>query len=205
VTYSWVLAQEAYGLFYSEEFPEAVRVARHAQTVAPKTPCVGAVLAAALEARALGVLGRADETRAALREAEAILLGLDDATVAASAFGYDEAQLRFHEGNALTHLGDAKAAWKAQERALALVPAADFMDRALTRLDRAVCLARDGDASAAALEALDTLTGLSPEQRRGIISRRAEQVVARLPGPRGAPPPARELRDLLMLPASTEC
>jgi tetratricopeptide (TPR) repeat protein len=204
-TYSWVLAQEAYGHFYSDDFPEAVRVARHAQTVAPKTPCVGSVLAAALEARALGVLGRADETHAALREAEAILMGLDDATVAASAFGYDEAQLRFHEGNALTHLGDTKAAWRAQERALALVPAADFMDRALTRLDRAVCLARDGDASAAASEALDTLMGLSPEQRRGIISRRAEQLVARLPERRRAPSTARELRDLLMLPASTEC
>ena len=204
VTHSWVLAQEAYGHFYSEDFPEAVRVARRAQTVAPKTPCVGAVLAAALEGRALGVLGRPDETLAALREAERILEGLDDAIVAASAFGYDEAQLRFHEGNALTHLGDTKAAWRAQERALALVPAADFMDRALTRLDRAVCLARDGDASAAASEALDTLTGLSPEQRRGIISRRAEQLVARLPGPHRAPPPARELRDLLMLPASTE-
>jgi len=94
-TYSWVLAQEAYGHFYGDDFREAVRVARQAQVVAPKTPSVGAVLAAALEARALGVLGRADETHAALREAERILLGLDDATVAASAFGYDEAQLRF--------------------------------------------------------------------------------------------------------------
>jgi len=111
----------------------------------------------------------------------------------------------FHEGNALTHLGDTKAAWGAQEQALALVPAADFMDRALTRLDRAVCLANDGDASAAASEALDTLVGLSPEQRRGIISRRAEQLVADLPGRREASPPARELRDLLMLPTSTEC
>src|SRR2546430_2024307 len=135
-TYSWVLAQEAYGHFYSEDFPEAVRVAHHAQTVAPRTPCVGAVLAAALEARALGVLGRADKVHAALQEAEKILDALDDAIVAASAFGYDEAQLCFHEGNALTHLGDTKAAWRAQERALALMPAADFMDRALTRLDR---------------------------------------------------------------------
>src|SRR5439155_26180191 len=137
-TYSWVLAQEAYGHFYSEDFPEAVRVARHAQTVAPRTPCVGAVLAAALEGRALGVLGRADETHAALREAERIREGLDDAIVAAPAFGFDEAQPRFHEGNALTHLADTKAPWRAQERALALGPAAASMDRPWTRPARGV-------------------------------------------------------------------
>src|SRR2546430_9340131 len=52
VTYSWVLAQEAYGHFYSHDPAEAVNVAQHAQAVVPVTPCVGAVLAAALEARA---------------------------------------------------------------------------------------------------------------------------------------------------------
>ena len=78
------------------------------------------------------------------------------------------------------------------------------MDRALTELDRAVCLARDGDASSAASRALHTLLGLSEQQRRGIISRRAEQIAAALSRPGQAPPPLRELRDLLMLPARTE-
>ncbi|HMC09361.1 MAG TPA: helix-turn-helix transcriptional regulator [Actinomycetota bacterium] len=203
VTYSWVLAQEAYGHFYSDDFPEAVNVARHAKAVVPKRPGVGAVLAAALEARALAALGRA-EASATLREAEAIFAALDNDAVTASAFGYNEAQLRFHEGNALTHLGDTKAALSAQDRALALLPAGDFMDRALTELDRAVCLARDGDASAAASGALDTLLRLSEQQRQGIISRRAEQLVAALPRQGQAPAPARELRDLLIIPARTE-
>jgi tetratricopeptide (TPR) repeat protein len=199
-TYSWVLAQEAFGHFYSDDLPEAVNVARHAQGVVSGTPGVGAVLAAATEARALAALGRADETHAALREAEAILARLDDGAAKASAFGYDEAQLCFHESNALTHLGDTKAARSAQERALVLLPVDVFMDRALTELDRAVCLARDGDVSSAASRALHTLLGLTEQQRRGIISRRAEQLVAVLPRPGQAPPPLRELRDLLMLP-----
>lgn len=202
-TYSWVLAQEAFGHFYSGDLPEAVNVARHAQAVVSGTPGVGAVLAAATEARALAALGRADETHAALREAQATLARLDGGAAKASAFGYDEAQLCFHESNALTHLGDTKAARSAQERALVLLPVDAFMDRALTELDRAACLALDGDVSSAASRALHTLLGLTEQQRRGIISRRAEQLAAALPRPGQAPPPLRELRDLLMLPART--
>jgi transcriptional regulator with XRE-family HTH domain len=200
VTYSWVLAQEAYGHFYSDDFGEAVGVARQAQAVVPRSPCVGSVLAAALEARALAVLGRADETRAALVEAETILSALDDSALMASAFGYNEAQLRFHESNALTHLGDTRRARAAQDRALELVPAEDFMDRAFTQLDRAVCLARDGDPAAATSHALDTLFSLTDEQREGIIAGRAQQLVQSLPRQHQALSPAQEICDLLMLP-----
>jgi hypothetical protein len=204
VTHAWVLAQEAYGHFYSDDLPEAVHVARHAQAVVPNTACVGSVLAAALEARALAALGRAEPTYAALHRAESILAILDESAVVASAFGYNEAQLRFHESNALTHLGDTKAAWTAQERALTLVPASDFMDRAFTQLDRAVCIARDGDAAGASGQALDTLLGLTKAQRAGIITSRARQLVAALPPQRQALRPVRELRDVLALPTNPE-
>jgi hypothetical protein len=149
-------------------------------------------------------LGRADETRSALHRAEAILSGLDDSAVVASAFGYNEAQLRFHESNALTHLGDTKTAWTAQQRALELVPAGDFMDRTFTQLDRAMCLASDGDVSGATSYALETLLDLTEQQRQGIISARARQLVDALPRQRHTLPPVRELRDLLALPTTTE-
>jgi hypothetical protein len=204
VTYSWVLAQEAYGHFYSDDFAEAVNVAQHAQAVVPNSACVGAVLAAALEARAQAALGRADETRSALRRAETLLSNLDMATAAPSAFVYNEAQLRFHESNALTHLGDTRAAWLSQERALELVAPTDFMDRAFTRLDRAMCLATDGDASEASLYARDTLLDLSGAQRLGIIAGRARQIVAAIPSATRTMPPVRELTDLLMLPPGQE-
>lgn len=200
VTHSWVLAQEAYGHFYSDDFGQAIGVAREAQQVVPRSPCVGAVLAAALEARALAAAGNGHETLAALDQAEGLLSGLDADAVIASAFGYNEAQLRFHESNALTHLGDTKRARLAQDRALELVPAEDFMDRAFTQLDRAECLMRDGDPAAATAYALDTLVGLTDGQRQGIIEGRARQLVQSLQQQHQALQPARELRDLLKLP-----
>ncbi len=201
VTHSWVLAQESYGHFYSDDLTEAVHVAQYAQAVIPTTPCVGAVLAAALEARAQAALGRTEETRSALQRAETILAALDMGADTPSAFAYDEAQLRFHESNALTHLGDTTAAWAAQDRALELVAPGDFMDRAFTQLDRAMCLAIDGDASGAATYTLDTVLGLSEPERQGIINGRARQIIAALPVHERALPLAQDLRDLLMLPA----
>jgi transcriptional regulator with XRE-family HTH domain/enamine deaminase RidA (YjgF/YER057c/UK114 family) len=66
LTYSWVRAQEAYGHYYSGDLSEAVQVARHAQELSGQTPSVGAVLAAALEARAQAAMGHRQETCAAL-------------------------------------------------------------------------------------------------------------------------------------------
>lgn len=201
VTHSWVLAQESYGHFYSDDLIEAVHVAQHAQAVVSATPCVGAVLAAALEARAQASRGQAEETRSALRRAETILASLDINADTPSAFAYNEAQLRFHESNALTHLGDTTAAWAAQDRALELVAPADFMDRAFTQLDRAMCLAIDGDASGAATYTLETVLSLSEPERQGIINGRARQIIAALPVHQRALPSVRDLRDLVMLPA----
>jgi len=204
VTYSWVLAQEAYGHYYSGDLTEAVTVAQHAQAVVPTAVCVGAVLAAALEARAQAALGRTDETWSALHRAETLLSNLDTATATSSAFVYNEAQLRFHESNALTHLGDIRAAWSAQERALELVAPADFMDRAFTRLDRAMCLATEGDATEASSYARDTLLDLSEVERLGIITGRARQIVAAMPSGTRTLLPVRELNDLVMLPPGQE-
>jgi hypothetical protein len=200
VTHSWVLAQESYGHFYSNDLTAAVHVAQHAQAVVPTTPCVGTVLAAALEARAQAALGRGEETRSALRRAETILAALDMDADTPSAFAYDEAQLRFHESNALTHLGDTTAAWAAQDHALELVAPGDFMDRAFTQLDRAMCLAIDGDASGAITYTLDTVLDLNEPERQGIINGRARQIIAALPARGRALPTVQDLHDLLMLP-----
>lgn len=87
-----------------------------------RTPLVGAALAAALEARTLAACGRVREARTALGRAETILSSLAAASVTGSAFGYTEAQFRFHEGNAFTRLRDTRRALRAQERALELCP-----------------------------------------------------------------------------------
>jgi len=156
-TLAWVRAQEAYGHYYGDSLIEAIEVARHAQDVGKGIPCVGAALAAALEARAQARLGpeRRRESEEALRRAEAILLRLGAGSTSPSAFGYSEAQLRFHEGSAYTNLRDTPSAWAAQRRALELAPENDYTDRALIHLDRAICLAQDGNARTA-IERLNT-------------------------------------------------
>ncbi|WP_131738634.1 hypothetical protein [Actinomadura roseirufa] len=114
-----------------------------------------------------------------------------------SAFGYNEAQLRFHEGSALTHLGDTDRAWDAQQCALALYPSSDFMDRTLTRLDRTLCLLRDGDSTGALEVATDALAALDDQQRQGIIDLRGHEVLDALPPRQQALASARQLRELL--------
>lgn len=182
---AWVEAQEAYALFYGGgSLPAAVEAARLAQTLS-RGPSVGTALAAALEARAYGVMGRRSESLRALDRANDAMGGLHGVARSASAFGYNEAQLRFHEGNALTHLGDVDAAWIAQKQALALYPLEDS-DRVLVHLDRSVGLVRAGDAEAALVYASDALADAPPEHRVGIVVSRTRQLVdelerARLP------------------------
>jgi hypothetical protein len=137
------------------------------------------------------------ETRSALGRAETMLGALDPGSVTASAFGYSESQFRFHEGSAYTRLGDTRSALRAQERAMQTCPPGDYTDWALTRLDRASCLARDGDPVAAVAYATKTLTGLSGEQSQGIIARRGRALVRDLPASYRAIPAVRELSELL--------
>ena len=204
-TVSWVLAQEAYGHYYAEDLNEALMVARGAQHVAGTRTRVGAVLAAALEARILGARGDRHGCEQAIGRAETGLAALPADYVNDSAFGYDEGQLRFHQGNAYTHLGDTAVAWTAQQRALELCGPADFMDRAFTRLDRASCLIRDGDTEGGLVYALDTMNALNDHQRAGIIALRGRQLLAGLPEThRRALPAAGELHDRLMTPDNDE-
>jgi hypothetical protein len=88
LTVSWVRAHESYGYYYCGDFLEAIAVARHAQAVPDGVPCVGAALAAALEARAHASLGpgHTGEAQSAIRRAEHILSMLEaDAPVTFSA------------------------------------------------------------------------------------------------------------------------
>ncbi len=204
LTHSWVRAQKAYGHYYSGDLFEAVQVAQHAQELSGQIPSVGAVLAAALEARAQAALGHWQETRAVLGYAETCLSHLDASAVGTSAFNYNEAQLRFHEGNAFTHLHNTSAARRVQERALALCPASDYMDRTMTELDRAHCLAYDGDVTGAVTVMAEATTPLTELQRQGIIAARVRETIVVLPPQHRALPAVRDLHDLLPPPPETK-
>ncbi|NEA27629.1 XRE family transcriptional regulator [Actinomadura bangladeshensis] len=194
-TQSWVLAQEAYGHFYTGDLVQAVAVAQDAQRTDESS--VGAVLAVALEARGHAALARGEECRSALHRAEDMLGALPAEVINDSAFGYSEAQLRFHEGNALTYLGDTSAAWAAQQQALALCPAHDFTDRTLIQLDRTLCLTRGGEIAEALTCAVAALESLTDVQREGIISLRGCEVLDTISESQRRLPAARQLQELL--------
>lgn len=196
-TLSWVLAQEAYGYFYAGRLTEAISVARHAQEIMPRAPGVGAATGAALEARAHAARGDLRATRQALARTETILNVLTPQQMTASAFGYTEAQFRFHESSAYTRLGEIRAAVAAQERAFTLCQSDDYTDWALTRLDRATCLARQGDPLSAVEYATDTLQQLGAGQRQGLITLRACELADALPAICRSAPATRELKELL--------
>jgi transcriptional regulator with XRE-family HTH domain len=201
---SWVLAQEAYGHFYGGDLTTALTVAQHAQAQTPGAVGVGTALAAALEARVQGTRGRVRETGAAMGRAEAVLDLLPPVAVTASAFGYTESQLRFHEENAYTHLGDWRRAAHAQERALELCPPGDYTDWAMIRLDRARCLLASGYAAVAVEYAAETLTPLRAVHSQGIIALQARDLVRALPAGHRAAPEVRELERLLTAPRVKE-
>jgi len=195
---SWVRAQEAYVHFYAGYYAQAVTVARHAQTLASTTVCVGVPLAAALEARALAVLGRNQQVQPALERAETALAALDADSLTPSAFGYNHAQLHFHQGNAHTHLGNTKRALAAHDQALALYPQRDFLDRTLVRLDTAACFAKEGDARQAMVVASNALQDITSEQRQGLVTLRGHEILQSVRHGQRALPATRDFQDLLI-------
>jgi hypothetical protein len=196
---SWVQAREAYTLFYDANPRAAVAAAQEAQALAGRTPCVGVALAAALEARAQATMGCRDAVESALDQAENALARLDPDSVNASALGYSEAQLRFHEGSAWTTLRLTRRAWTAQERALVLYPGEDWMDRTLVQLDRAACLAADGEVEAGLMQATRSLLDLPAGHRTGLIQLRARWLASSIPARLHPLPAFGEFRDTLML------
>jgi tetratricopeptide (TPR) repeat protein len=193
---SWATAQEAYGYYYAGDMPGAVACARQAQDAA-RVPCVGAVLAAALEMRAHAAMGDAPAVMAALGAAEDIHGRLAGDDLAASAFGYAESQLRFHAGDALTRLGDTASARPALDRALELCAPGDYTDWAMIRLNRSACLAAEGDADGALAYAAETLAALDAPRRQGIITGRGLELLASLTPAQRASRAARDFRGLV--------
>ena len=76
------------------------------------------------------------------------------------------------------------------------------MDRTMTQLDRAHCLAYDGDVTAAVAVMVEAVTLLTDQQLQGIIAARIREIVAILSPKYRALPAVRDLYDLL--PPSSE-
>jgi transcriptional regulator with XRE-family HTH domain len=198
---AWIYAQESYQRYYDNDLAGAVELAVRAQQLAGGLPCVADALAAPLEARAHAAAGRWDETVAALARAQVAFDRLPEEDRQPSALGYDEAQLRFHSGSAWTLLHDTGRAWEEQQQALALYSDEQRTDRSLVILDRASCLAWDGDPATAASMAAQTLLELPLEHRSPLIVYRARDLAATVPETARSLPEMRVLREILALPS----
>jgi len=121
LTHSWVLAQEAYGQYYAGDLDDAVDLARHAQDVVRNARVSVLPLRRRSKPAHAPPLVAIKKQGTLFSEPKRFWRAWM-AKQSQSAFGYNQAQLRFHEGNAYTHLHDTRAAWEAQERALELCP-----------------------------------------------------------------------------------
>lgn len=198
---SWLYAHQAYQAYYLGDMDSAVDLAARAQQQAGGLPCVGPALAAPLEARALAVLGRREAAAGALQRAEVALERLPESKRIGSAFGYSENQLRFHAGNAWTHLGETGRAAEEHAHALTLYPDDDQTDLTLIRLDQAMCMVQDGRPAEAAAHATTTIRELPREHRSALIVYRAEQLAERVPRQAQTVPEVQMLRQQLALPS----
>lgn len=196
---AWVQAQEAYYYFYAEDLQTAIESAQYAQQVAGNKHSVGSALAAALEARAYAAQGKRREALQAIGKAETYTEGLDSSQTIASAFGYNEAQLRFHQSNSLTQLGEAKAAFDVQDRAIELCAPDDFMDRTLVHIDRADCLVVSGSVTDGLQVAKSALESLKASEARGLIVNRILRTLELVPSDEADSIDAQELREIVNL------
>jgi hypothetical protein len=193
----WVQAREATVSLYHNRPPQiAIAIASEAQTRAGGTPCAGAALAAATEARAWARLGHADNAITALRHADRIAAKLSPAATANSIHGYPVQQLAFHREATLTLVGTVDAATEAQEAALALYPSAEYVNPTLIRLDQAACSIRRGDYSSGYQKSLHHLAEIPGQFRTALVISRAREL-ADIPPPNGRPSPAKQRRDYL--------
>lgn len=173
---SWVKAQDAYAEFYSGDSTGAVLSAELAQDASGRVASVGFAIAAALEARAQAELGNKQLSLRAIGRAEDALGQLPADALIDSAFGYNESQLRFHQGDALTRLGETGSALAALETALHHCAPDNYLDRALILLARAESLSLS-DAAAAVDQVLAVFSTLDEPRRDALILERAREVV----------------------------
>ena len=197
---AWVFAREATIPLYYGSPQSTVDLARRARAIAGNTPCGAVVRASALEARALAMQGRAQESEAAMKRAEAVFATLPEKEKATVAFGFTEAQLQFCASTALVSLGDAARAWPLQEEALRLYPPGAYVDPTLIAFDRAVSLIRDVDTVEGPRMASRALLDLPTDRRTDHLLTRGRAVAETIPPRQRANPAARDLFDLLNQP-----
>lgn len=159
--------------------------------------------AAVAHARALARRGDAHGAGGALRTAREVFEHLDHATPVTDAFAFPARRLLLYTSGTLTYLGRTGQARHAQQQALALYPVRTAgIDPALLHLEQAICLVQEHCIAEACQLAADTYLNLPAELRTQIIVARTRHVLDALPPRMRLARPARELGEILALPAA---
>jgi hypothetical protein len=201
---AWVATRGAVASLNLGDPQAAIAAAREAELLTrhhrePITAMAWAVLA-----RAAASLGQHGEARAALRHAESLF----DAVQAVqdnSAYAFTAGQLHFYRSHAFTTLGDSRAAWQAQDDAIAAFGPGERLDPTLVRLDRALCMVHDGDIVQGADYASTVLQQLPAAYRPVIVVRRAQAVADAISHDRRTTPMVRVLHEVLAVTAEPTC
>jgi hypothetical protein len=157
-------------------------------------------MAWAVLARAAACMAQADAARKALRHAEDLFDTVEN-VADNSAYAFTPGQLHFYRSHALTTLGESRAAWKAQDDAIAAFGPGERLDPTLVRLDRALCMVNEGDITQGADYASAVLQQLPAEYRPVIVLRRAYAVADAIPAARRSAPVVRALHEVLAISA----
>ncbi|MEV4869614.1 helix-turn-helix domain-containing protein [Streptomyces syringium] len=197
VLHAWVLARHAMVPLHLGAPQAAADIAEKARATAGERPSAAAALAAVVAARAHALLHRPGKAHAALADADRFSSGLAGEQRADTWFGYCEEKHHIHLSQALTHLGETRRAFASQERALELCSPSSRMAPALLRLDRALCLSKEGEVEGACGTAAGVLRGLPSEHRRGLTLIRAKEVYRSVPSQQRRLVVVRDLGDML--------
>lgn len=181
--------------------PLAQLIDRADETIALAGNRADAAVAGVLagRAQALALAGRRAEAEAAVRQVAQVTdrIPPDVVADAGSVFGWPEHRLHHTESFVFTHTGRVKAAMAAQDRAMALYPAAQSRLKAQVQLHRATCLVASGEIRDGLRYATEVLDGLAVDQHTANLHQVGGQVLAAVPSGERHRAEVGDLRDRL--------
>ncbi|WP_233625012.1 hypothetical protein [Actinoplanes sp. ATCC 53533] len=124
---AWVATRGAVACLNLGDPQAAVTAARDAELLTRHHPQPITAMVWAILARAAACMAQPDAARHALRRAES-LFGTVDNVTENSAYAFTAGQLHFYRSHALTTLGESRAAWQAQDDAIAAFGPGERLD-----------------------------------------------------------------------------
>jgi tetratricopeptide (TPR) repeat protein len=192
-----------YALYEEQSAAPALTLAEEAIDAGRGGPYAGVASGQAIRSQALALLGRHDEARRALGDLDETFARLPESTAVdrLSEWGWPEQRLRFVQSWVHSHAGRLDEAAAAQDAALALYPASQFIDPALVELHRAMCVIVAGDPGEGARHTIHTLQALPLDFRdNALIRRTATLALGVVPEQARTLPAVAEARELLAMP-----